>query len=73
MSVAARVTDEVMVGVVSLPHGYGHEVHAAASGPGMQLAREVPGASVNDLVDPSRVDVSGNAVANGVPVEVRAL
>ena len=73
VSVAARVTGEVMVGVVSLPHGYGHEVHAAASGPGMQLAREVPGASVNDLVDPSRVDVSGNAVANGVPVEVRAL
>ena len=54
-----------MPGVVSLPHGYGH-----ASSPGTRHAHTVPGASINDLTDPTAVDVSGNAAFSGVSVEV---
>lgn len=59
-----HATDDVMPGVVSLPHGYGHAV------PGTRLshARGVTGVSVNDLTDPERLDSSGNAALNGVPV-----
>ncbi len=66
--VDARVTDEVMPGVVSLPHGYGHR-----DAPGLTRASGVPGVSVNDLTDPDRLDVSGNAGFNGVPVRVTAV
>ncbi len=63
-----RATDDVMPGVVSLPHGYGHQV------PGTRLgtASQVAGVSVNDLTDPGRLDVSGNAAFSGVPVQVEA-
>ncbi|ROR92091.1 molybdopterin-dependent oxidoreductase [Nocardioides aurantiacus] len=62
-----QATDDVMPGVVSLPHGYGH------GGPGnagtrLAHANGVAGVSVNDLTDPERLDVSGNAALNGVPV-----
>ena len=62
-----EVSDEVMPGVVSLPHGWGHGL------PGVRLsvAREKPGVSVNDLTDESIIDrLSGNAVLNAVPVGV---
>ena len=36
----------------------------------MSRAARVPGVSINDLTDPQRLDVSGNAALNGVPVEV---
>ncbi|MFW5470509.1 molybdopterin-dependent oxidoreductase [Knoellia sp. CPCC 206435] len=67
LQVDVRASDEVMRGVVSLPHGYGHRR------PGVRLARavELPGVSMNDLTDPARVEgVSGNAVLNGIPVVV---
>ena len=67
VQVEVRATDEVMRGVVSLPHGYGHRR------PGVRLAHavEVPGVAMNDLTDPARVEgVSGNAVLNGIPVVV---
>ncbi len=63
--VEAQATEDVMPGVVSLPHGYGH-----AKATGLSHASTVPGASVNDLTDPAVVDASGNAVLNGVPVTV---
>lgn len=67
VTVPVTITDEVMPGVVSLPHGWGH-----TSG-SWRRAREQPGASVNDLTDGQRVDpLSGNAVLNGVPVEIEA-
>ena len=65
VQVEVRATDEMMPGVVSLPHGYGH-----AQSPGTRLAREVAGASINDLTDPERLDVSGNAAFSAVPVRV---
>ncbi|MFC7485809.1 molybdopterin-dependent oxidoreductase [Knoellia sp. CPCC 206453] len=67
LRVEVRSSDEVMRGVVSLPHGYGHRR------PGVRLANaiEVPGVTMNDLTDPARVEgVSGNAVLNGIPVVV---
>ncbi len=68
VTVECAATDDVMRGVVSLPHGYGHDL------PGVRLAhaRAVPGVSINDLTDPERLDVSGNAALNGTPVRVAA-
>ena len=66
--VEARATDDMMRGVVSLPHGYGH----GRPGTRMSRAAVVPGVSINDLTDPGQVDVSGNAVLSGVPVTVAA-
>ncbi|MFF5186962.1 molybdopterin oxidoreductase family protein [Streptomyces sp. NPDC000345] len=65
----AEVTDGVRRGVVSLPHGWGHDR------PGTRLghASTDPGVNVNQLLDGSLLDpLSGNAVLNGVPVELMA-
>ena len=66
--VEVAATDDMMRGVVSLPHGYGHQV----DGTRMAHAATVPGVSINDLTDPELLDVSGNAALNGVPVTVLA-
>lgn len=64
----AELTDEMMPGVVSLPHGYGH----ARPGVALRVATTVPGPSVNDLTDPLALDaLSGNAALNGIPVTVK--
>ena len=64
-----RATDDMMRGVVSLPHGYGHDL----GGTRMANATKLPGVSVNDLTDPELLDVSGNAAFSGVPVTVTAV
>jgi anaerobic selenocysteine-containing dehydrogenase len=66
VEIEVRAVDDMMPGVVSLPHGYGHR----DKGTGMSRAAKVPGVSINDLTDPQRLDVSGNAALNGVPVDV---
>ncbi len=63
----AEVTDAVMPGVVSIPHGWGHGV----DGTQMTTAADHAGANSNvlarsDLFDP----LSGNAVFSGIPVEL---
>jgi anaerobic selenocysteine-containing dehydrogenase len=61
------VSEEMMRGVVSLPHGWGHE----RPGIRMEVARQRPGVSINDLTDEQLVDaLTGNASFSGVPVEV---
>ncbi|MFI6854849.1 molybdopterin oxidoreductase family protein [Streptomyces sp. NPDC050416] len=63
----AEVTDDVRRGVVSLPHGWGH------NRPGTRLSHAAtdPGVNVNQLLDGRLLDpLSGNAVLNAVPVEV---
>jgi anaerobic selenocysteine-containing dehydrogenase len=61
------VTDEMMPGVVSLPHGFGHD----ADGARLDVARGIAGVNVNRLNDETRFDaLSGNAVLNGTPVDV---
>ena len=64
--VEVRATEDVMPGVVSLPHGYGHQRDGVRLG----VASTVAGVSINDLTDPDRLDVSGNAALSGVPVTV---
>ncbi|MGP3937509.1 molybdopterin-dependent oxidoreductase [Nonomuraea sp. KM88] len=65
--VEVKATDEVMRGVVSLPHGYGHQ----RPGTRMAIASAVPGASANDVTDPGVLDdASATAVLNGVPVRI---
>ncbi|MEU9364537.1 molybdopterin oxidoreductase family protein [Streptomyces avermitilis] len=62
-----EVTDGIRRGVVSLPHGWGHD----RPGTRMSHAALDPGVNVNQLLDGSLLDpLSGNAVLNGVPVEL---
>jgi anaerobic selenocysteine-containing dehydrogenase len=62
-----EVTDAVMPGVVSLPHGWGHDV----AGTVQQVASSQSGPNSNLLADEQLLDVpSGNAVLNGIPVEL---
>lgn len=63
------VSDEMMPGVVSMPHGFGH----SRGGVRMRNAAERPGVSMNDLTDESVVEgMVGNGVLTGVPVRVSA-
>jgi anaerobic selenocysteine-containing dehydrogenase len=62
-----EVTDGIMPGVVSIPHGWGHD----ADGVRMSVASANAGVNSNVLADESQVEpLSGNAVLNGIPVEV---
>ncbi len=68
-SVAApvEVTDAIMPGVVSLPHGWGHDQPDV----GLRVARAHAGVNSNLLADETAFDpLSGNAVLNGIPVTV---
>ncbi|AZC26410.1 molybdopterin oxidoreductase family protein [Pseudomonas sessilinigenes] len=69
VEVEVLASEEMMPGVVSLPHGWGH----GRSGVQMNIATQQPGCSVNDLTDERHLDaLSGNAALNGVPVKVEA-
>ncbi|MGH9288835.1 MAG: molybdopterin oxidoreductase family protein [Acidimicrobiales bacterium] len=67
VTIPAEVTDAIRPGVVSIPHGWGHDM------PGVELsvARRYAGVNTNLLADEELIDpISGNAVLNGIPVEV---
>ncbi|MCX5128820.1 molybdopterin oxidoreductase family protein [Streptomyces sp. NBC_00193] len=67
LEVPVEVTDTLRTGVVSLPHGWGHD----RPGTRLSVAAAVPGVNVNQLLDGSRLDpLSGTAVLNGFPVEL---
>jgi anaerobic selenocysteine-containing dehydrogenase len=67
LTVPVEVTDAIFPGVVSLPHGWGHD----RDGTRLTVARDVPGASVNDVTSELDVDtLSGTAAFNGVAVHV---
>ena len=62
-----ELTDDIRPGVVSLPHGWGHDRPGTALG----VAGRRPGINSNILTDPELVDpLSGNAVLNGIPVRL---
>src|SRR5215211_3475289 len=62
-----ELTDAIMPGVVSIPHGWGHD----APGVRLRVASDHAGVNSNVLADESQMDpVSGNAVLNGIPVAV---
>jgi anaerobic selenocysteine-containing dehydrogenase len=65
--VPVEVTDAIMPGVVSIPHGWGHDRPGAA----LRVAAEHAGANSNLLADEEVLDpLSGNAVLNGIPVTI---
>jgi anaerobic selenocysteine-containing dehydrogenase len=67
VELTVEVTDDIAPGVVSIPHGFGHDL------PGVELsvARTHAGVNANRLTDDLRVDpLSGTAVLNGVPVTI---
>ena len=70
VEIPAEVTDGIMPGVVSIPHGWGH----AEEGLDMAVALEYSGVNSNVLADTELMDpLSGNSVLNGIPVTVEAL
>ena len=69
VEVEVASSEEMMPGVVSLPHGWGQ----GQQGVQMDIATRLPGVSANDLTDERFLDaLSGNAALNGVPVQVAA-
>jgi anaerobic selenocysteine-containing dehydrogenase len=69
LEVTVELTEELRPGVVSLPHGFGHDLEGVEQ----TVARANPGVNANVLSDHLEVDrVSGNAVLNGIAVEVTA-
>jgi anaerobic selenocysteine-containing dehydrogenase len=67
VEVVVEVTDAIMPGVVSIPHGWGHD----AEGAELSVAAKRPGVNSNVVADAALFDpLSGNAVLNGIPVRV---
>ncbi|WP_209121353.1 molybdopterin-dependent oxidoreductase [Alkalihalobacillus sp. BA299] len=65
--VPIHMTEDVMPGTVSLPHGWGHNL----PGTRLKVAKKHAGTNVNILTDEQVIDkISGNAVLNGVPVSI---
>ena len=65
-----HISNEMMPGVVSLPHGWGHDLPGAQ----LSLAAQRPGVNLNALLDDRLRDpLSGNAVLSGVEVTMRAV
>lgn len=67
--IPAEITEDIMPGVVSIPHGWGHD----RSGTAQRVANAHAGASINDVICDDQVDpVSGTSVLNGQTVQIRA-
>jgi len=70
VEVEVVASDDMMPGVVSLPHGWGHHY----TGVKLSVASKTPGVSANDLTDRGLLDeLCGTAAVNGVPVAVTAI
>lgn len=69
VEVPLEISDEIMPGVVSIPHGWGH----ARQGVQLQVAEKHPGGSINDVTDDLAIDeLCGTAALNGIRVEVNS-
>lgn len=69
VQVPVHITPDIRVGVVSLPHGWGHDRPGVA----LQVAQAHPGVSINDLTDDRLTDrISANAAFSAVPVWIEA-
>ena len=70
VEVAIEISDEMMPGVVSLPHGWGHQ----REGVRLKVASKRPGVSLNDLTDEEHIDsLTGTAGFSGVRVRVEPI
>jgi anaerobic selenocysteine-containing dehydrogenase len=64
------ITQDIMPGVVCMPHLWGHNRKNTRQ----QVANANPGVSMNDITDVTGIDeLTGNAIVNGVPVKVEAV
>ncbi len=62
-----EITDSMMPGVVSIPHGYGHDREQTE----IPIAEANAGASINDLTDERAVDpLTGNAAFSGQRITI---
>jgi anaerobic selenocysteine-containing dehydrogenase len=67
VTIPVEVTEDIRPGVVSIPHGWGHDLDGVELG----VARRYAGVNSNLLADEELLDpLSGNAVLNGIPVEL---
>jgi anaerobic selenocysteine-containing dehydrogenase len=67
VTVPIEVTDTVRPGVVSIPHGWGHDLPGTRA----EVARAHAGVNSNVLADELLLDApSGTAVLNGIPIDV---
>src|ERR1700741_4981377 len=65
-----ELSEEIMRGVVSIPHGWGHN----REGNQLTVAQQHSGASINDLTDETNIDeICGTAAFNGTRVTVEAV
>ncbi|MFJ5613343.1 molybdopterin-dependent oxidoreductase [Streptomyces sp. NPDC093221] len=70
ITAAVEITDALRPGVVSVPHGWGHD----REGTRLTEAAREPGVNVNQLLDGTRLDpLSGTAVLNGFPIRMEAV
>jgi anaerobic selenocysteine-containing dehydrogenase len=70
IEIPIEISAEVMPGVVSIPHGWGHN----RSGSRIAIAEQHAGESINDLTDNQAIDaLCGTAAFSGIPVTVRAM
>ena len=70
IEVQVELSQDMMPGVVSLPHGWGHSL----PGTRMNVASERPGVNLNALLDENLRDpLSGNAVLSGIPIQMAPL
>ncbi|TGM60347.1 molybdopterin-dependent oxidoreductase [Leptospira vanthielii] len=68
IQIPVEITEELMQGVVSIPHGFGHN----RSGTNQKVATEFSGVSINDLTDDQAIDeFSGNAAFSGIKVSIK--
>ncbi len=62
-----EITDSIMPGVVSIPHGWGHH----RKGTKMEVAQQHAGVSLNDLTNAKNLDfLTGNADLSGTKVKI---
>lgn len=67
VKIPIEITNEILQGVVSIPHGFGHD----RMGTKIQLAQQNAGVSINDLTNDNKVDqLTGNANFSGTKVKV---
>jgi anaerobic selenocysteine-containing dehydrogenase len=67
IEIPVEICEDIMPGVISIPHGWGHD----RSGIQIGVAEQHAGASINDLTDDQSIDaLCGTAAFNGTWVSV---
>ncbi len=70
IEIPLEITEKIMSGVVSIPHGYGH----GRDGVKLDIAKRHAGVSINDLTDEMQIDeLTGNAAFSNVRVSISAV